>query len=237
MEKPRFQFGLKGMFEATAAAAASMALVHYVPAVILVLVVAVHLYLVLQSWFLYSPATCLPGSTLGFPSCSGGRSRQATAHPASPSVAMPRMQFSIRTLLAVVTVVGIGAALWTAKPSWWVGAVEVLFVAWVLASAIILAVNSTGKFKAWWIGIAVGGVLPTIFWLASLGTFIHDPPREVLFNASNGMQLFSDEFLPTLFYGFRLVILGWAFAPVVGLLCVFTHWLFIRSAGVATPKD
>jgi hypothetical protein len=27
---------------------------------------------------------------------------------------------------------------------------------------------------------------------------------------------------------FRSVLVAWAFAPVVGLLCVFTHWLLIR---------
>jgi hypothetical protein len=27
---------------------------------------------------------------------------------------------------------------------------------------------------------------------------------------------------------FRYLLVYWAFAPVVGLLCVLTHWLFIR---------
>jgi len=41
---------------------------------------------------------------------------------------MGRCQFSLRTLL--VAVVGIGAALWIAEPSWQIGVVETVFVTW-----------------------------------------------------------------------------------------------------------
>lgn len=47
MEKPPFQFELKGLFEATAKAAVLMAIVHYVPAGILFFIGAVSLFVVL----------------------------------------------------------------------------------------------------------------------------------------------------------------------------------------------
>jgi hypothetical protein len=40
--------------------------------------------------------------------------------------------------------------------------------------------------------------------------------------------LYFNAFLFDVSFGFRTIFLFWAFAPVVGLLCVFTHWLFIR---------
>jgi hypothetical protein len=64
---------------------------------------------------------------------------------------MTGTQFSLRTLLAAVAVVGIGAGLWIAEPSWQVGTIEVLLLAWVPASLVVLACNSTGRTKAWWI--------------------------------------------------------------------------------------
>src|SRR6185437_6619039 len=56
---------------------------------------------------------------------------------------MKGYQFSLRMMLAAVAVVGIGAALWVAEPSWQVGVVELLLSAWLLASVATLAALSS----------------------------------------------------------------------------------------------
>jgi hypothetical protein len=146
---------------------------------------------------------------------------------------MSQMQFSIRTLLAAIAAVGIGAALWTAEPpSWQLGAVEALLMAWVLASTEMLRMNSMGKPKAFWAGFTAECKLVTFFYFLC---FV--PVRNILLDA----DLFMSRPLGTLgvlanslSIHFRPLFLSWAFAPVVGLLCVLTHWLLIRPP---EPKD
>ena len=128
------------------------------------------------------------------------------------------MQFSLRTLFAAVAVVGIAVALWVARPSWQLGMVEIVCLAFVPASAIILAVNSTGNRKAWWIGITAQCLL------AEFG-FVHLAIQQANWYESIYMlkllaAAISDRF--------RMLLLAWAFAPVVGLLCVFMHWVLVR---------
>ena len=58
--------------------------------------------------------------------------------------AMRRFQFSLRMMLAAVAVVGIGATLWVAEPSWQLGAFETLLLTFAPAASIILVINSGG---------------------------------------------------------------------------------------------
>ena len=145
---------------------------------------------------------------------------------------MSRMQFSIRTLLAAVAVVGISAALWVAEPSWQVGAMQSLLLAWVFASAAILSVNSYGKAKAFWFGVAVECV-----WAILVSSIA------AASTPMDGAGTFPEflGWLPLFFIGmsvnFHGALAAMAFSPVVGLLCVLTHWLFIRSACPAEPRD
>jgi hypothetical protein len=121
-------------------------------------------------------------------------------------------------MLAAVAVVGIGAGLWRAEPSWQVGAVESILVAWILATAATLIVSSTGKAKAFWIGVGIECTLPIAVLIAGGDLFGH-----VAGNVVNYFHV-----LHRLSYRFPPILVAWAFAPVVGLLCVFTHWLFIH---------
>ena len=141
------------------------------------------------------------------------------------------MQFSLRTLLAAVAAVGIGAALWTAEPSWKVGAFEFLLLAWVPASAALLAAHSAGAARSWWIGITAESTLTTFIF------FTHFVPLETLI-FKNSSALYTGLFYVAfnISESFRTALKLWAFAPIVGLLCVLTHWLFIRSADPAEPK-
>lgn len=138
---------------------------------------------------------------------------------------MNKMQYSLRMLLSAVTLAAIGAALWIAKPSWQIGVVEALVLAWVPASAVLLSVHSSGKAKAFWTGVAAQCILAT-----ALITLVDSSVAGwVQFNYSNpsafdGLRGFAG----ALAASFRQVLLAWAFAPVVGLLCVLTHWLIIR---------
>ena len=137
---------------------------------------------------------------------------------------MGGMQFSLRTLLAAIAVVGIGAALWTAKPSWQVGAVESILVAWALASAATLIVHTSGKAKAFWLGVGIQFSLATVVLIVGGGLFGY---------SRYGLNYFQVA-LESVSEGFRPVLAAWAFAPVVGLLCLLTHWLLIRPP---EPKD
>src|SRR6185312_8886714 len=77
----------------------------------------------------------------------------------------PPFQFSLRMMLAAIAVVGIGAGLWVAEPSWHVGSVEFFLVPWVLASTTLLSVHSTQKIKAFWMGVAAECIWPVLVYL------------------------------------------------------------------------
>ena len=146
---------------------------------------------------------------------------------------MKGYQFSIRTLLAAVAAVGIGAALWTTRPSWQLGAVEALPLAWVPASAVMLSIQFTGKARAFRMGVAAECIWPILVCLSgavlfSLGMVpVASALPETLPFLTRPAWWFP-RFLFDLSEHFLPVLLAWVFAPVVGLLCVLTHWLFIR---------
>lgn len=141
---------------------------------------------------------------------------------------MSHTQFTLRTLLAAVAAVGIGAALWVAEPSWQAGLIEILFLIWVPASAVILSANSSGKTRAWWIGLAAGCIFGINLYLLSDAGVVNafslyanpNPAPTRLARLQAVAKGLSSEF--------QVLLLLWSLAPVVGLLCVFTHWLLIR---------
>ena len=136
---------------------------------------------------------------------------------------MARTQFSLRTLLAAVAAAGIAAALWVAEPSWQVGVFEILLLVLAPAAAIALAVHSTRTAKTWWIGIATAlGFTSILLFLQSTMLLIYD--SSIVESPLADLMRFAG----ALSFNFRSAILAWAFAPVVGLLCVFTNWLLIR---------
>jgi hypothetical protein len=146
---------------------------------------------------------------------------------------MGRFQFSLRMMLAAVAVVGIGAGLWVAEPSWQLGVVEALLLAWVPASAVLLSIQFTGKARAFWMGVAAECVWPILVCLSvavlfSLGIVPVDSALPETPPLLTRPAWWFPGFLFDLSEHFLPVLLAWAFAPVVGLLCVLTHWLFIR---------
>ena len=144
---------------------------------------------------------------------------------------MVRMQFSLRMLFAAVAVVGIGAALWVAEPSWQVGAVEVLLLAGVPASAVMLSIYCPRRLKPFWIGVTAQSLLLVFFYSYFLqpGQFVN---MQAVASVPGVMMPTFWDYLTTFLFRlsgyFRLALLFWTFAPVIGLLCVFTHWLLIR---------
>ena len=154
---------------------------------------------------------------------------------------MARTQFSLRTLFAAVAVVGIGAALWVAEPSWQLGAIEALVLAWVPGSAVALAVHSVGKTKTFWIGFAAESIWPVLAYLPiivglSLHVIVLDETGVGGIPPSETLSVWFPRLLIGISHTLRPVLIAWAFAPVVGLLCVLTHWLLVRPAS-AEPKD
>ena len=134
-------------------------------------------------------------------------------------------QFSLRTLLAAIAGVGIGAGLWVAEPSWQAGAVTALLLTWVPGSALALSMHSTGKSRTFWMVCAVHCVLMPLFlvrsgWFLGPDSELSESFPEFWGNAPYTLLVFSWNFLEFL--------LIWVSAPVVGLLCVLTHWLLIR---------
>jgi hypothetical protein len=138
---------------------------------------------------------------------------------------MSRTQFSVRHLLAVIAVVGIGAALWVAERSWQAGAAELLLTSVILPAIVILSVKSTGRAKAFWLGLAIESVSSSIVWFVSVGIRMCDHPYGVD-TALEKLQLA----LLFLTRDFRSLLLAWLFGPVGGLLCMFTYWLMAHSA-------
>jgi len=246
MEKPPFQFGLKSLFAVTTAASLLLAVGMRVPTLLtgfaltagivfcwLMAVAAIEKAALrairLAGWFRNKLHTTLR---------NGRRANSEWQHRVLSTSAEKRQadgmngyQFSLRTLLAAVAVVGIGVALWVAEPSWQLGAVEALVLAWVMASTALLATISTGLARAWWAGIAAESMLAVFFFFAF---FMRHLSIRGSFDSETWMATF---FFGEVSTNFHLLLIGWAFAPVVGLLCVLTHWLFIRSAGPAVPRD
>jgi hypothetical protein len=125
-------------------------------------------------------------------------------------------------MLAAVAVVGIGAALWVAKPSWQVGAVEALLLALLPATAAMMSVSSTGKARAFWIGVTSQLALTTILMkdVFPTGWFVLDADNDQFYSIRG--------FVTSLSFNFHNVLLFWLSAPVVGVLCAGVHWLLIR---------
>ena len=148
------------------------------------------------------------------------------------------MQFSLRTLLAAVAAIGIGAALWVAEPSWQVGAVEFFLAPCVLGSATLLALHSSGRPNEFWTGVAAEIVWPILVYLpvALLFSLPHRAIGAVDTAALSFLHLpnWFPHFLVGMSETFRPVLLAWAFAPIVGLLCVLMHWVLLRPP---EPKD
>lgn len=138
----------------------------------------------------------------------------------------PPFQFSLRMLLAAVGIVGIGAGLWVAEPSWQIGAVEFLLLACVPASAAALSVHSDGRAKAFWMGVTSECISAAVFCCTGMGAVALDLLGLPTFIPTSLESLMARFWL--LSANFQAILFSWAFAPVVGLLCVFTHWLFIR---------
>jgi hypothetical protein len=143
---------------------------------------------------------------------------------------MSRTQFSLRSLLAAIGAVGVGAALWMAEPSWQVGAGAAFLLVFLPAAALTLAVHSTGIAKTWWTGLAVSTAFTSIFLLIRSAMLL-------AYDSAIVVTLWADlmGFAGALSYNFRSALVCWAFSPIVGLLCVFTHWLLIRP--LQGPQD
>jgi hypothetical protein len=139
-------------------------------------------------------------------------------------------QFSLRMMLAAVAVVGIGAALWVAEPSWQVGAIELTFSGWVLASAVLLSINSKTNAKAWWVGVLVHCVMSVFIYCITLyPTFLENANDPIIRPV---VSLAPIKWVSLTFSTYiRSLLVGFATAPVLGIICVLTHWLFIRPKG------
>ena len=145
------------------------------------------------------------------------------------------MQFSLRTLLAAVAIVGIGAALWVAEPSWQVGILQTFFVLALPACVTVAAMQLSGNSRAFCVGLSFATTIAAVMFIFHLtlecrnligtvaGVFESDEGVRWLHGLSLTSQLF------------KLAAFQWAFAPVVGLLCVFTHWLLIEPP--QGPRD
>ncbi len=137
---------------------------------------------------------------------------------------MGHFRYSLRSLLAAAAVVGIGAALWIAEPSWRLGALEALLLVFVPAAAITFAVHSTRTVRAWWIGIATGSAFTTmLLFLQSTMLLAYDS----MIVESPWADLM--RFAGALSFNFRSAILAWALAPIVGVLCALTHYLLTST--------
>ena len=151
------------------------------------------------------------------------------------------MQFSLRALLAAIAIVGIGAALWVAEPSWQVGILQTSFVLALPACVTVAAIQADRASRAFYMGLAFATTIPAVIYLLQLANeslvLIVDIaaagiPSETSYKETQLLRGLSSS-CPF----FKLAVSEWAFAPVVGFLCVLTHWLFIRSAGPAVPRD
>lgn len=153
---------------------------------------------------------------------------------------MGRMQFSLRILLAAVAVVGIGAALWTAQPSWQVGILQTSFVLALPACVTVGAMQWSGHCRAFCVGLSFATTIPAVIFLLRV---TNESAVLIVDSAVAGIPLETSGEEMQLLRGlslssslFKLAAGQWAFAPVVGLLCVFTHWLLVRPAS-AERKD
>lgn len=86
-----------------------------------------------------------------------------------------------------------------------------------------------GKARAFWIGSTFEVILPPVIYLAAFIGF--DSPVFEDFRPSLG---YFRAFLSNLSAHFRPVLAIWGFAPMVGLLCISTHWLLVREP---EPKE
>lgn len=149
---------------------------------------------------------------------------------------MRALQFSIRRLLGAVAAVGIGAALWSAQRSWQVGLLQALLVMAMPACIFIAAMHRKGASRAFLLGVAFVATSSSVNYFYQLanscrGTWMDS---SIAGMASIARPTFFPQGLAESPVFFKIALFQWSLAPFVSLLCVFTHWLFVRSA---EPKN
>ncbi len=146
---------------------------------------------------------------------------------------MSRLQPSLRKTLPVVAVVALGAIFWMARPSWQVGAAEILFLICVPALAWTRAVRSTGNAKDWWTGVAIEctGAIPLLY-------FLYEQYLQAPFTpgAFTSLAAESSLFLFNLSDRFHSLLLAWGPAPLAGLLYVIVREPLAVSLARLTRK-
>jgi hypothetical protein len=139
------------------------------------------------------------------------------------------MQFSLRMLFAAVAVTGIGGALWVAEPSWQVGILQTFLVLALPACGTVAAMQLSGPSRAFCVGLSFATTIAAATFMFHL---THACKPELfgvvagIFESNEGMQWRRG--LSSTSSSFKAAAFQWAFAPVVGLLCVLTHWLLIQ---------
>jgi hypothetical protein len=138
---------------------------------------------------------------------------------------MSRTQFSLRTLLAAVAAVGIGAASLVAEPTWQ-SLVALEFVSILYATiGLIGVVETSGRVRSFWMGVSLPCGLAALLAVIFL-------PLCFAYHDIIAYQIVLPE-LAQYIAEFLRPILGlfWLASLVNGLLGVLVHSLFVGDAG------
>jgi hypothetical protein len=162
-----------------------------------------------------------------YPATGTGAEQTAAADRGTiPAMRRPRLQFSVRWILAATATVAVWVGLWTAEPSEWLGAVE-LFLVLAVPSVSAAALNgSTGAPKSFGLGVLISTSLAAVFTVSVFAdeawqftptrhtAVIVDTMREAVREVSR--------------YG-RFIVFLWGLSLLVGVLCCGLHWFLARA--------
>lgn len=139
------------------------------------------------------------------------------------------MQFSLRTLLAAVAVVGIGAALWVAEPSWQAGLAGLFAVLIIPAFSLVAIANTKRYAHTFFIGFFVPAICFAFFCVGTM--------TEHWWNGGRGETYLQwVHMLEGVSLHLHLYITAPVIFPIVGLCCVVMHRMFFAFDHCRPPQ-
>ena len=136
-------------------------------------------------------------------------------------------RFSLGAIFAAIAFVAGYAGLWIARPSWQLGFVEALLAFAVPVTALSAAWKANSHARTFLLAIALVAMAP----LAGQIDFAAHKQITFVATTTGAYPILELDFRGALLAcseSFRITLVAWAFAPVVGLLCVLTQRL-VRS--------
>jgi hypothetical protein len=138
-----------------------------------------------------------------------------------------RVHFSLRGLLVATAAIAVVLAVLNAPPGTWYAGLSLIFLAIAIPSGLVIHLPHVSGYSKTFV---MGALVPAFACLSTLANVL---PWEIqqsrytadLYTIAELQECLKQISMSSFQFSFGVF---WCLAPINGLLCVFTHWLFIR---------